>query len=153
MFAQSLEKTGMRPTILPLLTKLYSQPQEASGNTFTDGEKEMNSEEKYGILEKKLLHVCDKLGGNFVNEPGADVLADLTHTQEEINFVSSVSVKQWKSKEWYKQKSGFITMWTTFVHVVVKVTALMLWWNINVLGSIGMFHLKKHLYLQKLVAR
>ena len=24
MFAQSLEKTGMRPTILPLLTKLYS---------------------------------------------------------------------------------------------------------------------------------
>ena len=109
VFAQSLEKTGMRPTILPLLTKLYSQPQEASGNTFTDGEKVINSEEKYGILEKKLLHVCDKLGGNCVNEPGADILVNLTHTQEEINFVSSVSVKQWKSKEWYKQKSGFIT--------------------------------------------
>ena len=88
---------------------MYSQPPEASGNTFTDGENAINSEEKYGILEKKLLHVCDKLGGNFVNEPGADVLADLTHNQEEINFVSSVSVKQWKSKEWYKQKSGFIT--------------------------------------------
>ena len=56
-----------------------------------------------------MLHVCDKIGGNFVNEHGPDILADLIHTQEEINFVCSISVKQWKSKEWYKQKSGFIT--------------------------------------------
>jgi hypothetical protein len=42
---------------------------------------------------------------------------------------------------------------TTFVHVVVKITALMLLWNINVLGSIDIFHLKKHFYLQKLEAR
>jgi hypothetical protein len=99
-------------------------------------------------------------------------------------------VKQWKSKEWYKHKSGFITgsiaqqsvnmqnsldrglerkvsslvkkitclqeksplselVLTTFVHVVVKITALMLLWNINVLGSIDIFHLKKHFYLQE----
>jgi hypothetical protein len=38
---------------------------------------------------------------------------------------------------------------TTFV----KITALMLLWNINVLGSIDIFHLKKHFYHQKLEAR
>ena len=55
---------------------------------------------------------CDmshKRGGNFLNESSVDILADLTHTQEEIDTVSKSTVKQWKSKEWYKHKSGFIT--------------------------------------------
>ncbi len=113
VFAQSLENTGMRPTILPLLTKLYSQPEESSGNTCTDSEKTLkqpnNSEEQYGILEQKLVHVCDKRGGKYLNESHGDILTDLTHTQEEIESVSKSTVKQWKSKEWYKHKVGFIT--------------------------------------------
>ncbi len=113
VFAQSLQNTGMRPTILPLLTKLYSQPEESSGNTCTDSEKTLkqpnNSEEQYGILEQKLLHVCDKRGGKYLNESHGDILADLTHTQEEIESVSKSTVKQWKSKQWYKHKVGFIT--------------------------------------------
>ncbi|CAB3985533.1 Carboxypeptidase D [Paramuricea clavata] len=104
----------MRPTILPLLTKLYSQPQKSSGNTSVNSLKSekppIKSEEMYGIMEQKLRHVCDKrAGGNFLNISSVDILADLTHTQEEIDTVSKSTVKQWKSKEWYKHKSGFIT--------------------------------------------
>ena len=103
----------MRPTILPLLTKLYRKPQKSSGNTSINSLKSENppikSEEMYGIMEQKLQHACDKRGGNFLNESSVDILADLTHTQEEIDTVSKSTVKQWKSKEWYKHKSGFIT--------------------------------------------
>jgi hypothetical protein len=103
----------MRPTILPLITKLYSKPQKSGGNTSINSLKSENppikSEEMYGIMEQKLRHACGKRGGNFLNESSVDILADLTHTQEEIVTVSKSTVKQWKSKEWYKHKSSFIT--------------------------------------------
>jgi hypothetical protein len=88
MFAQSLENTGMRPTILPLLTKLYSQLDESSGNTCTDSEKSVKQQliqKEYGILEQKLLHICENRGDKNLSESHAVILADLSHTQEEIN--------------------------------------------------------------------
>lgn len=91
-------------------------PQEPSENLSASTEKPTQQhspikpeESQYGILEKKLIQVCSKKGCQFLKESSADILADLTHTQEEINTVSKSTVKQFKSKEWYKQKSGFIT--------------------------------------------
>lgn len=56
-------------------------------------------------MEQKLIQLNNRKGSQSPSE----IFAELSYTQEGIDTISKTTVKQWKSKEWYKQKSNFIT--------------------------------------------
>ena len=56
-------------------------------------------------MEQTWIKFCNRKGSQSPSEMGAE----LSYTQEEIATISKKTVEQWKSKEWFKQKSGFIT--------------------------------------------
>ncbi|CAB4042103.1 Hypothetical predicted protein, partial [Paramuricea clavata] len=105
------------PAILPLLAKLYGNPNcpiikndienddvinlNESGNKLTSAN---------GILKEKVNMLCEQLGPECHAEAAInDVLTNLSHSQEEVDHVNELTIEQWKCDEWYKQKEGFLT--------------------------------------------
>ena len=103
------------PAILPLLEKLYlpidaSKTLEYSDNSgFSDGESEkpnLNITEKTtGSIMKEKIKQYSKLEviSSFSNQDQPVI------TLEEVNLVNTLTVKQWKCKQWYTQKAGIIS--------------------------------------------
>ena len=93
------------PVILPLLNQLYNSPKSPKQN-------ELNREllvttESTSILKQKLAQGI-KDHPEYIHTPQA-LVSKLAFTKDETTYVNDQTFKQWRCKEWYFQKAGFIT--------------------------------------------
>lgn len=102
------ENENKPPVILPLLNKLYesSKSPKQSESELNGGESFVNIEST-GILEQKLAEGI-KDHPKFIHTPEA-LVSKLAFTKDETTSVNDLTLKQWKCKEWYFQRAGFIT--------------------------------------------
>ena len=92
------------PVILPLLNKLYEllkSPQKSQPNA------DDVISESTGILEQKLTKGF-KDHPEYIHTPEV-LVSKLAFTKDETTQVNDLTLKQWRCKEWYFQKAGFIT--------------------------------------------
>lgn len=59
---------------------------------------------KQKLLECHKKHDLHKMGNSYEK-----ILAELSFEQKEVEEISKTTIKQWRSKEWYLHKAGFIT--------------------------------------------
>jgi hypothetical protein len=122
-----------KPVLLPLLKKMYlsgdgEKPESSKqeSGSVKKKEKDNESEEnctantkrneessagklKDGIMKKKLQKLVNGSNAN-IERLASDIRnGDPLFTEEEIERTSSNTLKQWKCKEWFIQKAGFIS--------------------------------------------
>jgi hypothetical protein len=94
------------PVILPLLEKVYSYTDQSTAKSTAD-ESTCDSTNSTSILIEKLRKsITDN--PDIVDSPNR-LCASLVFTDEEIKKVNDTTLEQWQCKEWYIQKTGFIT--------------------------------------------
>ena len=93
------------PAILPLFKKLYLPKRDSSSRTEKNKVCEDIAVASVGIMARKLT-ACIK--SNPQHNP-AQIHKTLFFTGEEIKEINDANFKQWQCKEWYTQKTGFIT--------------------------------------------
>ena len=100
------ENENKPPVILPLLNKLYESSKSPKQSELNGGESFFNIEST-GILEQKLAEGI-KDDPKFTHTPEA-MVSKLAFAKDEITSVNDLTLEQWKCKEWYYQKAGFIS--------------------------------------------
>ncbi|KXJ26833.1 uncharacterized protein LOC110239144 [Exaiptasia diaphana] len=100
-----------KPAILPLFQKLYSTDDDNSINfDQKDGsppseETDYPVQQNVGILKEKIKSILQ----NHPDVTPTDISKMLYFTEDEIEFVNEATLKQWQCKEWYINKTGFIS--------------------------------------------
>ena len=92
----------------------YDSRSESEENCITNAKKNEESsagklKDGNGIMKKKLQDLLNK-SNTDVERVASDIRnGDLFFTEKEIECTSSTTLKQWKCKEWFIQKAGFIS--------------------------------------------
>ena len=102
--SEEVEKDNKPPVILPLLNKLCESPKShKKSQPIADDV----SCESTSLLEQKLTQgIIDH--PEYIHTPES-LVSKLVYTKDEITHVNELTLKQWRCKEWYFQKAGFIT--------------------------------------------
>ncbi len=107
-FTRSLEDSGYNVAILPILSKFYGEPDCKRKSKNDQKELKGTPQQLYsenGILKKKVNALGEYFGLEFLHKTSSDeIMAKLSHCQEEVDHVNDTTMKQWKCDGWYKEK-------------------------------------------------
>ena len=104
--SEELKNDNTPPVILPLLNQLYKSSNPPKQSELNSGEPLVLTDST-GILQEKLAQGI-KDHPEYIQTPEA-LVSELAFTNDERTYVNDQTLKQWKCKEWYLQKAGFIT--------------------------------------------
>ena len=108
LFTQSISAKiiSKPPTILPLLEKIYVPNEYDKQSCLKQWKDQAAETQNDGIMKKKLLEYTNKSG---IQGVVAELNNETLFTKEEVDNINSATVKQWRCREWYVHKSGFIS--------------------------------------------
>ena len=95
------------PTIFPLLRKLYLQGEKAKAKPSNEIQVPKNFKEDVAIMEQKIEQFVENTCA--ANQTAKQFLDNLVFSDSEINYVENATVDQWKSRDWFLHKVGFIS--------------------------------------------